>query len=63
MRIILLTVVFFASLWFAPGRSWAAPATEPLGMFEDHTDVGTVLHPGSVEYDASKQNYTVTGSG
>ena len=26
-------------------------------------DVGTVLHPGSVEYDSSKQTYTVTGSG
>ena len=35
----------------------------PLGIFEDHADVGTVLHPGSVEYDASKQTYTLSGSG
>jgi hypothetical protein len=34
-----------------------------LGLFESHTDVGTVLHPGSVEYDASTGSYTVTGSG
>jgi TolB protein len=33
------------------------------GIFEDHSDVGTVLHPGSVEYDASKRTYTVAGSG
>jgi len=38
-------------------------AAQPLGIFEDHTDVGTVLHPGSVEYDASKQTYTIAGSG
>lgn len=35
----------------------------PLGLFESHADIGTVLHPGSVEYDASTGSYTVTGSG
>jgi hypothetical protein len=35
----------------------------PLGIFEDHADVGTVLHAGSVEYDASKRTYTIAGSG
>src|ERR1035441_5607211 len=35
----------------------------PLGIFEDHSDVGTVLHPGSVEYDAAKRTYTISGSG
>jgi hypothetical protein len=38
-----------------------APAT--AGLFESHADVGTVLHPGSLEFDPSKQTYTVTGSG
>lgn len=46
----------------APSDSWAQSAAS-LGIFENHTDVGTVLHPGSVVYDASKQSYTVTGSG
>jgi TolB protein len=46
-----------------PIRLWANPAPAPLGLFEDHTDVGAVLHPGSVAYDASKQDYTVSGSG
>lgn len=36
---------------------------QALGIFEDHTDVGTVIHPGSVEYDASKKTYTISGSG
>src|SRR5580704_18395937 len=35
----------------------------PVGMFEGHQDVGTVLHLGSTSYDAQKQSYTVTGSG
>ena len=35
----------------------------PLGVFEDHGDVGAVLHPGSVDYDAAKQAYTISGSG
>jgi Tol biopolymer transport system component len=37
--------------------------TASVGIFENHSDVGTVLHPGSVEYDTSKQTYTITGSG
>ncbi len=35
----------------------------PVGIFEDHADVGTALHAGSVEYDAAKRTYTVAGSG
>ena len=37
--------------------------TSQTGMFESHMDVGKVLHPGSVEYDAAQQTYTVAGSG
>jgi len=35
----------------------------PVGMFDGHQDVGTVLHPGSAVYDAATQSYTVMGSG
>jgi TolB protein len=42
-----------------PGAMVAAP----LVIFESHGDVGTVLHPGSVEYDAAKRSYTIAGSG
>jgi hypothetical protein len=41
----------------------AQTAGASLGVFESNSDVGTVLHAGSVEYDVSKQTYTVTGSG
>jgi TolB protein len=34
-----------------------------IGIFENHQDVGTVLHAGSAEFDAASQSYTVTGSG
>ena len=34
-----------------------------VGIFEDHNDVGTVLHAGSVEYDAAQHTYTIAGSG
>jgi TolB protein len=37
--------------------------TVPVGVFEGHQDVGSVLHPGSTSYDAAKQSYTVVGSG
>jgi len=33
------------------------------GIFERHGDVGTVLHPGSVEYDAAQKTYRITASG
>ena len=34
-----------------------------LGQFEDHGDVGTVLHPGSVSFDARNGTYTISASG
>jgi len=46
---------------FAAGTAGAA--TQQLGIFEDHQDVGTVLHPGSAQFDAAKGTYTIAGSG
>jgi len=34
-----------------------------IGIFEDHQDVGTVLHPGSAKYDSASGSYTISGSG
>ena len=42
---------------------WAQPAAAQIGIFENHADVGTVLHPGSADYDSAKNTYTITGSG
>jgi hypothetical protein len=38
-------------------------ASAPTGLFESHADVGSVLHPGTLEYDAARGTYTVGGSG
>src|SRR5450432_4726280 len=38
-------------------------AQETVGIFEGHGDVGTVLHAGASQYDASAHSYTLTGSG
>jgi TolB protein len=68
-RIVLLTALTFALVSALAAKSGAqaqqsgAPATAPLGIFESHGDVGTVLHIGSVEYDAAKRSYTIAGSG
>lgn len=35
----------------------------PVGIFETHGDVGTVLHQGSVDYDPAHKTYTISGSG
>jgi TolB protein len=48
--------------WFFRIASAQQPSAT-VGIFEDHGDVGAVLHPGNSEYDASKHSYTLTGSG
>jgi TolB protein len=37
--------------------------SQPIGIFTDHQDVGTVLHPGSAVFDPGRQTYTLSGSG
>ncbi|MGB7760452.1 MAG: hypothetical protein WBL61_11515 [Bryobacteraceae bacterium] len=46
-----------------PLAAGLAQAAEPIGLFAEHGDVGTVLHPGSVVYDAGRRSYTISGSG
>jgi hypothetical protein len=38
-------------------------AQAQIGLFANHTDVGTVLQAGSVDYDAFTRRYTISGSG
>ena len=56
-----------AGAWFVAGgteESGNLGAVQgELGVFEARQDVGTVLHPGSVEYDAARGTYTIAGSG
>ena len=51
------------ALWLQPDSLHAQSGPGPLGVFDGHTDVGAVLHPGAVVYDAAHGTYTITGSG
>lgn len=54
---------FGAVVVFALAIAAAQPVTAPLGIFEGHQDVGTVLHAGTAQYDKARHSYTVGGSG
>ena len=56
---ILLVIVFF----FITGMPSAQKPSPSVGLFQDHADVGAVLHAGSAQYDRPQGTYTVTGSG
>jgi Tol biopolymer transport system component len=53
----------FAAKNGARTQQSSTPAIAPAGLFEGRGDVGSVLHAGSVEFDAVKQSYTIAGSG
>jgi TolB protein len=57
----LVATLCFAAI--APNRNSAQETSAKLGLFANHGDIGTVLHPGSVRYDPSAQTYVITGSG
>ncbi len=50
-------------LFSATALLLAQPAASALGVFQNNTDIGTVLHAGSTQYDAERHAYTLTGSG
>jgi TolB protein len=58
-------VTLLALSWclLAPLGSLDLWASATAGVFENHGDVGSVLHPGTLEYDTAKGTYTVSGSG
>jgi TolB protein len=56
-------VVAVCFLAFLALSSATTKAASPLGIFQDHSDVGKVLHPGSATYDPASRSYTVKGSG
>src|ERR1051326_1428179 len=62
-QIFLITAIVSCCLLGFTGAMQAQSAASAAGIFEGHSDVGTVLHPGSVGYDKSKQSYSITGSG
>ncbi len=55
------TFLMVSLLVMIPAR--AQEKDSAVGAFESHQDVGEVLHPGSVEYDAAKRSYTIVAGG
>jgi TolB protein len=62
-RFSIVFLIAVCALCFRAGRVAAQAANAPVGIFESHGDVGNVLHAGSVDYDAAKRSYTISGSG
>lgn len=62
MKVSFASGVALAALLLAAVPVMQAQA-HPLGVFADHEDVGTVLHPGSATFDTASSTYTLTGSG
>jgi TolB protein len=63
LRVLKLIALLSGIAPFMADAAWAKTASAPVGVFEGHGDVGTVLHTGSVDYDAAKKTYTISGSG
>ena len=56
-------VLVFAMRNGARAQQTAVPMAVPVGLFESHGDIGTVLHAGSMEFDAAKGSYAMAASG
>jgi TolB protein len=59
----ILAFIAILSCVVAVMGSSAGAQSATVGIFEGHSDVGAVLHAGSIDYDASKGTYTISGSG
>lgn len=62
-RLLSMFVLLSSLLVVSRVPGWTQNTKTGLGIFENHADVGTVLHPGSVEYDPATRSYTISGSG
>jgi TolB protein len=58
-----LAGLVFAAKNGALTQQAGAPVATPVGIFENHGDIGTVLHAGAAEYDAAKGSYAMSASG
>ncbi|HTC92103.1 MAG TPA: hypothetical protein VK699_01470 [Terriglobales bacterium] len=55
-----IVIVTFSSV---SARNADAQTASPIGIFENHADIGTVLHAGTAQYDPSSGSYTLSASG
>ena len=54
LKLILLAVLFF---------QFSFAQMSPVGIFQNHADIGNPKNAGSVKYDESTQTYIISGSG
>src|SRR2546423_303651 len=59
VRILTVPAVILGCTPFESAR--AQDSAMALGLFEGHADIGATRHLGSVDYDAARRRYTVTG--
>lgn len=62
MRVLLLPIALLATLSLQAQQNNGIP-TGPLGLFEDHTDVGNPINRGNVSYNPQTQEYFMEGAG
>jgi TolB protein len=53
----------FLAVFVLLAQGLTAQTGGPIGLFENHADVGTVLHSGSAEYNSGNATYTLAASG
>lgn len=56
MKTLILIALFGAA-------TLTASAQTPVGVFENHADIGKVLHPGNATYDNATRTYILRGAG
>ncbi|MEZ4901564.1 MAG: hypothetical protein R2822_07305 [Spirosomataceae bacterium] len=56
MKLLSIVLIFLLS-------SFGILAQVPIGIFENHADIGQVLHTGTAAYDKTTQSYQLSGSG
>src|SRR5213594_401206 len=61
VRILTVPAVILGCTPFESAR--AQDSAMALGLFEGHADVGATRHLGSVDYEAARRRYTITGGG
>jgi TolB protein len=57
------TMVFVSSSFFIILLLLYSCVQEKIGLFENSTDIGSIKLSGSVKFNSSKQQYSITGSG
>src|SRR5262249_15686526 len=58
-----MTMRWLSPLLLLPFLGFGLWAQDKVGMFENHQDVGVVVHSGSAVFDPAKQVYTLRASG